>query len=699
MSVAELDSAEGAVGLAWTDDTAIAVGLVSEEDLSSLPLVEVSLAEEIKDAKKNRKDYERVWVQKARDELEKLRGSASAPDWVVAQFNLASRLCALGALARHIGYLEEAIGYFASAEHDAQQWLGTDPKDRRNAEELLGKSKHDQAFALCHKFDLAGDADELSRASQLLNGASEAFTRIGDAGRAEAASFEGVRVRLHEALARKDDAATIRSGAAYRTAIQNHRFDDKEPAVVHRVWLAQALIHAADRRRDADSLRIAAAAAGEAAHILQEAGEGTRAGSALCLQGIALVAATRIDGAGFEEADAVLTRSSGMLAFGPSVVAAHAHFSHGLLLVHPGSGSDVRVQELGRSAELSHKAYAAFQECASKDLAAKARFNQGLALLLRAQETRDTSRYKHYDEAYGVCASTVHQVGDEHLRALALCHQGVAASALAERDAEKWGEAVSLLAGAESQLSKHAQVYMLARTGRAQAALGLAKQTGDVEALRRAVEQLANIAEETSRQAHRTTTDARQVDSEERSVALSKNHIRSTEAGRGTEEIPEGTETARGTTLSRQFEEKAAALAAAQEEAIEALATQPRPSVGDVARILLPAPNFTPAVLEKLADAIRAAQQDPPDDRHGFVAEVNSILDSCNLRIRLADGSLARLTVTPSSSLGSIQFTGPGIGTRGFRKGPIEVVPAPEGYIQKGRRPWKNAPEATEPAP
>lgn len=699
--VAELDIAEGAVGLAWTEGTAVAVGLVSEEDIASLPLKELSLADAFRDAKENRKDDEHLWVQSARDELEARRDSSSATDWVVAQLNFANRLCALGALDRHLRYLDEAVYYFAGAEQDAQEWLPSAKKDDRNAEELLGKSKQGLAFALCHKFGLSGTAADLDRAVGLLEGATEIFTRIGDAARAEGSSFECARVRFHAAIVRRDDAATMRSGLTYRSAIQNHRFETTDPAVAHRVWLAQFLVQAADRRRDAHALRIAAEVAGETAHILEEAGEGSRAGSALGLQGIALVAATRIDGAGFQEANAVLERSSQMLAFGPSIVAAHVHFTRGLLQLHPGSGSGERIEELGRSAELSQKAYTAFQECSSKDLAAKARLNQALALLVRAQETRDLSRYERYDEAYRVCASAALEAGDnEHLRALALCHQGAAASALAERSQASgaWSEAVSLLAAAEDQLSKHAQVHLIARVCHAQALLGQAKQSNDDEGILRAAERLKSIAEETARFALRTTTSASEVDSNSRSVAGSDGGVAST--GEGTEEIRREADASRApTALSSQFEEKAAALAVAQDEAIEALAAQPEPSVGEVARVLLPAPNLTPAALEKLADAIRAAQQDPPEDRHGFVAEVNRILDSCNLRIRLADGSLARLTVTPSSSLGSIQFTGPGIGTRGFRKGRIEVVPAPEGYIQKGRRPWKNAPEATEPAP
>jgi len=96
----------------------------------------------------------------------------------------------------------------------------------------------------------------------------------------------------------------------------------------------------------------------------------------------------------------------------------------------------------------------------------------------------------------------------------------------------------------------------------------------------------------------------------------------------------------------------------------------------DLAEVLLPAPPL-PAVrrLEALVREAQCALPSTKEERVRLVDTVNSLLDAHKLRLQLVDGSLARLMVDfRRSNPGTILFSCPGIGPRGFLKHEFRLV-------------------------
>jgi hypothetical protein len=77
-----------------------------------------------------------------------------------------------------------------------------------------------------------------------------------------------------------------------------------------------------------------------------------------------------------------------------------------------------------------------------------------------------------------------------------------------------------------------------------------------------------------------------------------------------------------------------------------------------------------------LVDLITDAQKEQVADKQQFVRTINAALEAMSLRIKLPDGSLARLRVVPGKSgAGFILFEVPGKGTRGaFASTQIDLV-------------------------
>lgn len=97
-------------------------------------------------------------------------------------------------------------------------------------------------------------------------------------------------------------------------------------------------------------------------------------------------------------------------------------------------------------------------------------------------------------------------------------------------------------------------------------------------------------------------------------------------------------------------------------------------AVGALRSRLVPTvPKITREEIAELQQAIERAQTNPPDDRATFVENVNAVLDTHGLRLRLEDGALARLKLVNTSSKGTIQLGLPG-DSRGFRRASFELV-------------------------
>ena len=105
-------------------------------------------------------------------------------------------------------------------------------------------------------------------------------------------------------------------------------------------------------------------------------------------------------------------------------------------------------------------------------------------------------------------------------------------------------------------------------------------------------------------------------------------------------------------------------------------------SLGDLVEALVPGVPET--AIKRLEELIREAQENPPEDRHGFVRSVNRILDAQNLRLQVeGEEHLARLTIKNGSL--ALLVAG-GRGSVGFRR-TVSVVEVPEGYALRGGRP------------
>lgn len=106
-------------------------------------------------------------------------------------------------------------------------------------------------------------------------------------------------------------------------------------------------------------------------------------------------------------------------------------------------------------------------------------------------------------------------------------------------------------------------------------------------------------------------------------------------------------------------------------------------STSDLVEMLVP--EVPQAAIERLNELISDAQQTPPEDRMGFVRDVNMILDGRMLRLRVeGEAHLARLAIKKGSI--SLAVAG-GRGQQGFCSKVIEVVPVSSGYAMRGARP------------
>ena len=102
-------------------------------------------------------------------------------------------------------------------------------------------------------------------------------------------------------------------------------------------------------------------------------------------------------------------------------------------------------------------------------------------------------------------------------------------------------------------------------------------------------------------------------------------------------------------------------------------------------------PTVTDQDIAELEAVIREAQQNPPEDRAAFVADINRVLEAGGLRLEMDDGKLARLK---HGFGGSIQFGVPGA-SRGFRKASFQVVRVTDTGRKSAVEAGQEAPQAT----
>lgn len=138
--------------------------------------------------------------------------------------------------------------------------------------------------------------------------------------------------------------------------------------------------------------------------------------------------------------------------------------------------------------------------------------------------------------------------------------------------------------------------------------------------------------------------------------------------GRGTEEIPRAADAA---TAPRALREEFAGA-----------------SLGDLVQALVP--EVPDAAIKRLEELIREAQESPPEDKAGFVAQFNRLMTAQSLRLQVeGEEGLARLTVKE----GLIRLAVASRGQQRFRGREIRVVRVPEDYGLKSRS------AATSPSP
>ena len=135
----------------------------------------------------------------------------------------------------------------------------------------------------------------------------------------------------------------------------------------------------------------------------------------------------------------------------------------------------------------------------------------------------------------------------------------------------------------------------------------------------------------------------------------------------------------------------------AEEAAIETAIAPSRDftgaSLGELKSTLVPT-AASDAQIAALTAVVVEAQQTLPKDREAFVRDVNAILDAQHLRFSV-NGGLARLALKN----GSVQFSGSGFGTCGFRKHEATVVRVGQDYAVIGKRPRQASGSESSPCP